>query len=309
MGTDVCIQVESKISIFSYRNVIAWIRKVLKMNISAYLRLMRFHKPAGILLLWIPTAWALWIVNHGVPSTLLIIYFFLGTVVMRAAGCVVNDIADRHVDKQVKRTYMRPLTAGEINLSEALWLLSMLLLVAFFIVMQLPIACFYYALVALFITIIYPFCKRFFAAPQLVLGLAFSMGIPMAYAASGVRFNLIMWLLVLLNFAWIVSYDTMYAMADREDDLRIGIKSTAVLFASYDRLIILLLQVFFHGLWLFIAVKLHYSHAFYGYWAAASLVLVYQQHLLRNRDANACLAAFSTNMWYGLLMWCGLMLK
>lgn len=268
---------------------------------------MRFHKPVGIILLWIPTAWALWLANRGIPPLDLMIYFLLGTIFMRAAGCVVNDIADRHVDKHVKRTHMRPLTTGEVSLPEALLILIALLFAALLIVMQLPVVCFYYAMAALFITVLYPFCKRFFDAPQLVLGLAFSMGIPMAYAACGIRVNMTMILLLILNFAWIVSYDTMYAMVDREDDLRIGIKSTAILFASYDRLIILLLQLFFHLLWLIIALEEQASIEFYICWVASIPILVYQQWLIRKPDTKAYFTAFSTNVGYGLLMWCALL--
>ena len=277
------------------------------MKWRAYLRLMRFHKPVGILLLWFPTVWALWLANSGAPSPELFVYFLLGTIFMRAAGCVVNDIADRHVDKHVKRTQMRPLTTGEVSLTEALLLLIGLLFGALFVVIQLPIVCFYYAIPALFITVLYPFCKRFFEAPQLVLGLAFSMGIPMAYAASGILINTTMILLFLLNFAWIVSYDTMYAMVDREDDLRIGVKSTAVLFGSYDRIIILFLQCLFHGLWLLIALKEHVTFLFYACWIAALPILFFQQHLLRATDTKKYFTAFSTNAGYGLLMWCALL--
>lgn len=264
---------------------------------------MRFHKPVGILLLWLPTAWALWLANHGAPTTKLLFYFLLGTVFMRAAGCVVNDIADRHVDKHVKRTRNRPLTSGEVSLPEAIIVFFLLLLGALFIVIQLPVACFYYALLALFITILYPFCKRFLDAPQLVLGLAFSLGIPMAFASSGVLVSNTMLLLFLLNFAWIVSYDTMYAMIDREDDLRIGIRSTAVLFAKYDRIIILFLQLFFHGLWLLVALEQASSPFFYMFWIIGSIVLVYQQYLLRGHNVEAYFTAFSSNAWYGLIMW------
>ena len=273
------------------------------MKWGAYYRLMRFHKPAGIVLLWIPTAWALWIANNGAPSSSLLIYFLLGTVFMRAAGCIVNDMADRHIDKHVLRTHMRPLTTGEVTLFEALLLLLILLSAAFYIVMQLPTLCLYYAATAVFITVLYPFCKRFLDAPQLVLGLAFSMGIPMAYAASGVMANTSMILLLLINFAWIVAYDTMYAMADRDDDLLIGVKSTAILFRRYDCIIIMLLQIFFHLLWLYLAIQLRLSMIFYGGWVAALTILVYQQYLLSKRDAKAYLAAFSISCWYGLLMW------
>ncbi len=279
------------------------------MKLGAYFRLMRFHKPAGTLLLWLPTAWALWMANEGAPSLELLIYFLVGTVLMRAAGCVVNDIADRHIDRHVKRTCMRPLTAGEVTITEAMVLLFSLLLAALYVVTQLPLLCLFYAWVALFITVLYPFCKRFSQAPQLVLGIAFSMGIPMAYTASGVVFNRAMYLLFILNFAWIVAYDTMYAMADREDDVQIGVKSTAVLFAQYDRAIIMLLQIAFHALWLYLAVTLQYAVSFYGFWAAALGILVYQQQLISQRDAHAYIAAFSTNVWYGILMWCALIVS
>lgn len=279
------------------------------MNWGAYYRLMRFDKPVGILLLWIPTAWALWMANHGAPPIRLMIYFLLGTIVMRAAGCIINDIADRNIDKYVTRTRLRPLTTGEISVSEAIVLFISLLLLALYIVLQLPILCFYYAIAALIITILYPFCKRFFQAPQLVLGLAFSMGIPMAYAASNVEVNPNMFLLFVLNFAWIVAYDTMYAMADRDDDLRIGVKSTAVLFGHYDRVIILLFQLVLHGLWLYLAWVMQYSLIFYGFWLAAGSLLAYQQYLMNQKNATAYFTAFSVNVWYGLLMWCALILS
>lgn len=270
---------------------------------------MRFQKPAGTILLWAPTAWALWIANQGTPSYTLLIYFLMGTFIMRAAGCVMNDIADRSIDKHVKRTQRRPLTTGELSLFNALSLLAVLLLVAFLIVIQLPITCFYYALIAVALTVIYPYCKRFLQAPQLILGLAFSMGIPMAFAASGLSPNWTMLILCMLNFAWIVAYDTLYAMVDRDDDLKIGVNSTAVLFAQYDRLAVLLLQIIFHGLWLILAVRLHFSLVFYAGWLFAALLLVYQQNIIIDRDAAACFRAFSMNSWYGMLMWFALILN
>ena len=275
---------------------------------DAYVRLMRLHKPAGIALLWLPTAWALWIVNHGAPKLSLIIYFLLGTFLMRTAGCIVNDMADRHIDKHVCRTRSRPLTTGEVSLHEAFIILFLLLLTSLWVLIQLPAACFYYAVFALLLTVLYPFCKRFLQAPQLILGLAFSMGIPMAYVASEVTPNIGMLALFVLNFAWIVAYDTMYAMVDRADDLRIGVKSTAILFAQYDCFIILLLQIFFHGMWLVIAITQHYSFWFYGVWFLASWILIYQQQLIRSRDPVRCFRAFSTNSLYGLLMWLGIVL-
>ena len=273
------------------------------LNLNAYYRLMRFDKPIGIILLWIPTALALWIANHGAPKWPLIIYFFLGTVIMRAAGCIVNDMADRNIDKHVTRTALRPITAGEVGLFEASILLLGLLFLALIIVIQLPKLCFYEALIAVLITGIYPFCKRFINAPQCVLGIAFSLGIPMAYAASGVKPNFDMALLCILNIAWIIAYDTMYAMVDREDDVRIGVRSTAILFANYDCLIIGILQIVCHGLLLYLGFKLNSSLWFYVIWSLGFCVMLYQQRLLHKRSNASYFKAFSANAWYGILVW------
>lgn len=273
------------------------------MNISATFRLLRFHKPVGTLLLWFPTAWALWLANQGAPPTPHLIYFFLGTFLMRSAGCVLNDMADRHVDQHVKRTKKRPLTTGEISIQHALLLLTALLLAAFAILVQLPKTCFYYALGALAITILYPFCKRFFEAPQLILGIAFSLGIPMAYAASGAPADLTMGCLMALNFFWIVAYDTLYAMADRADDLRIGVKSTAILFGKYGPIFIVFLQGLAHGLWLIIAWIHHFPGSFYSAWFVGLLIFIDQQRLIHHPTEAAYLQAFSTNAMYGLIMW------
>ncbi len=269
----------------------------------SYLKLMRLHKPVGILLLWFPTAWALWIANKGNPPLSLILLFFLGTVLMRSAGCVVNDMADRHIDLHVQRTQFRPIVAGVVGLTEALFLLLVLLFCSFLVLIQLPKTCFYYALMAIFITVLYPFCKRFIEGPQLVLGVAFSMGIPMAYAASSQRPDMAMLYLLMINFFWILAYDTQYAMVDRDDDLRIGVKSTAILFADYDRLIIGALQALLHLLWLAPAVALQFSSLFFSCWFVATFVLLYQQKLITKRERDRCLQAFISNSWYGMIMW------
>lgn len=273
------------------------------MNWSALYRLARFNKPAGTLLLWAPTAWALWIANDGHPSVKLIMLFLMGTIFMRAAGCVMNDIADRRIDLHVKRTKNRPLTSGEVSLQKAVAFLLVLLLAALVILVQLPLVCFYFALLALAVTILYPFCKRFLECPQLVLGIAFSLGIPMAFAASGDLSNPAMFYLLLINIAWIVAYDTQYAMADRADDLRIGVKSSAILFASYDRLIIAGLQIFFHALWLVLAWISEWSVYFYTGWMIGLFILIYQQKLLASRVEANYSRAFASNAWYGVIMW------
>ena len=222
---------------------------------------------------------------------------------MRAAGCVMNDIADRRIDLHVKRTKNRPLTSGEISLQGAAAFLLLLLLAALVILLQLPLLCFYFALLALAVTILYPFCKRFLECPQLVLGIAFSLGIPMAFAAVGDLSNPAMLYLLLINIAWIVAYDTQYAMADRADDLRIGVKSSAILFASYDRLIITSLQIFFHALWLVLAWISEWSSYFYIGWIIGLFILIYQQKLLGTRIEANYSRAFASNAWYGVIMW------
>ena len=277
----------------------------MKFKIGAYGRLMRVDKPIGLLLLWFPTAWALWLANRGLPPLHLIVLFALGTFFMRSAGCVVNDMADRKIDRHVSRTERRPLATGELTLIDALVVLMLLLLGALGVLLALPWVCVYYAVAALGVTILYPFCKRFLSAPQLILGIAFSMGIPMAYAASGVQPDLKMGILFVLNLLWIVAYDTMYAMVDRSDDLRLGVKSTAILFAQHDCFIISILQVIFHGLWLLIAMFYPVTVLFYPVWFIAAGVLIDQQRLLRSRDPVMYFRAFLTNGAYGLLMWIG----
>ncbi len=278
------------------------------MTIKPYFELLRLHKPIGTLLLWFPTAWALWLAGHGQPQASFVLYFFLGTFIMRSAGCLLNDIADRHVDPHVERTKNRPLAAQQISLQAAIGLFIILLFLAFIILVQLPKACFNYALISLALTAVYPFCKRFLEAPQLVLGLAFSMGIPMAYTALGTRPNLTMFLLMLLNFFWILAYDTIYAMADREDDLDIGVKSTAILFAPQDKNIVGLFQITTQSIWLMLAITLGMNTLFYVCWAIGCMIFLYQQIVIRRSNPNY-LSTFSSNGLYGLIFWVALMLQ
>ncbi|MCH9757182.1 MAG: 4-hydroxybenzoate octaprenyltransferase [Gammaproteobacteria bacterium] len=278
------------------------------MNLTPYFQLLRLHKPIGTLLLWFPTAWALWLAGGGKPAPMLVFYFFLGTFIMRAAGCLLNDIADRHVDPHVERTKNRPLASQKISLQIAMGLLVTLLFAAFLILSQLPKTCFNYALISITLTAVYPFCKRFFEAPQLVLGLAFSMGIPMAYTAEGVAFNTTTLLLMLLNFCWIVAYDTIYAMADRDDDLQIGVKSTAILFASQDKNIVCLFQLATQIIWLILAYTLHFNLLFYMAWAIGCIIFTHQQIVIRGSNPNY-FQTFSSNGLYGLIFWVALMLQ
>ncbi len=277
------------------------------MNLTPYFQLLRLNKPSGGLLLWFPTAWALWIAGNSKPPALLVFYFFLGTFIMRAAGCVLNDIADRHVDPHVKRTKNRPLASQTISLQVAMGLLVVLLFIAFGILAQLPRACFNYALISITVTAVYPFCKRFFEAPQLILGLAFSMGIPMAFAAQGIAFNTTTLLLMLLNFCWIIAYDTIYAMADREDDLQIGVQSTAILFGSQDKNIVFLFQATTQAFWLVLASILQLSLLFYMIWGVGCLLFIHQQVVIRGNNPDY-FRTFSSNCFYGLIFWIALML-
>lgn len=277
------------------------------MNWQAYYRLARFDKPVGIYLLWAPTAWALWLANQGHPPLKLVLLFLAGTVLMRAAGCVINDLADRHIDCHVNRTCHRPLTTGEMTVFQALIFLFGLLMAALLILMQLPTVCVYFAIFAVIITIIYPFCKRWVQAPQVVLGLAFSMGIPMAYAASHVAYNSSMLMLLLINLLWTIAYDTQYAMIDRPDDALLGVKSTAILLGSLDIAVISILQCIMHLLWLVVAYVAGLSSWFFVIWLLCGGILILQYFLLNTRDERNYLRAFQTNGYYGLLIWMGML--
>lgn len=270
---------------------------------------MRFDKPIGILLLWAPTAWALWCANRGMPSLRLFMLFLSGTIVTRAAGCIINDIVDRHIDGHVARTKQRPIVNGEISVPNAMFLFIVLISSALYIVLQLPIGCLYLAFLALLVMMLYPFGKRFFVAPQLFLGVAFSFAIPIAYLASGAVFDKTAWFLLILNFLWIVAYDTIYAMADKKDDLQQGVLSTAILFGENGLLIVCLLQIMLHFIWLHISEQMHLKLYFYIFWLFGAANLVYQQKLIRTNNEKAFLRGFLANGWYGLLLWSGLMLS
>ncbi|OGV27965.1 MAG: 4-hydroxybenzoate octaprenyltransferase [Legionellales bacterium RIFCSPHIGHO2_12_FULL_35_11] len=269
---------------------------------------MRLDKPVGIFLLLAPTMWALWIANKGFPNIIIFSYLLLGTFVMRSAGCVINDIADRKIDNKVTRTKTRILANNIISLKEAIWLFLALIFIAFIIVLQLPRLCFYQSILALWLTIIYPFCKRFFKAPQAILGFAFSMGIFIAYSASLVTLDFIFLLLITLNYIWIISYDTMYAMVDKQDDLKIGVLSTAILFGSYDNLIVKSINFVFHFFWLLIAVLVQLNILFYIFWLFGLLIIFYQHNLLNQQTRNSYFQAFSISAWYGMLMWVALII-
>jgi 4-hydroxybenzoate polyprenyltransferase len=276
------------------------------MSYSGLWRLMRFDKPIGIFLLWYPTAWALWIAYQGMPPLKILVLFLVGTIIMRAAGCVINDFFDRDFDKHVSRTRSRPLTQGEVKVAEALLLFIFLLCMALGVLWNLPKACWPYAAIGVFVIGIYPLCKRYIHAPQLVLGVAFSIGIWMAFATRGIFWSNALIILTFLNLLWVVAYDTMYAMADKPDDLRLNLHSTAIYFGAYDNLIVGALQTLMHLIWFIWSFSLQLGPYFYFFWAAGASVLGWQQWLIKNKTADNCMRAFFANHYYGALMWMGL---
>ncbi len=277
-------------------------------RIKQYLLLTRFDKPIGIFLLLWPTLWALWIAARGFPHQLVFVVFMLGVVFMRAAGCAINDFADRHFDGQVARTRNRPLASGKISGSEAIIIFCALSLCAFGLVLLMNRLTTMLSLVAVLLACMYPFMKRYTQLPQLILGIAFSWGIPMAFAAQTGQVPVIAWLLVLINILWVIVYDTMYAMSDREDDLKLGLKSTAILFGQFDVFIIIILQMVILALLIVVGWWLQLNVWFYIGLIVASVFFIYQQRLIRNRDPAACFKAFLNNSWFGLSVFVGLLL-
>lgn len=272
----------------------------------AYLRLIRLHKPIAIFLLLWPTLWALWIAAQGMPHLNILIIFIVGVVVMRSAGDIINDIADRHWDGKVARTKNRPLVTGEVSLRGAIILFIVLLAIAFFLVCLLNRLTIELAFVGVLLAIIYPFLKRVTHWPQVGLGLAYSWGVPMAFAAETGHVSGLGWMLFLATVLWTVAYDTQYAIADREDDIQIGIKSTAVLFAQYDRWIIALIQVLMLAVLVGMGITLALGMSFYLSILVAAMLMGYQYHLIRDRDPICCLKAFLNNHWVGLVIFAGI---
>jgi 4-hydroxybenzoate polyprenyltransferase len=270
-----------------------------------YLSLMRLDRPVGSLLLLWPTLAALWMASDGLPTVELILIFTLGTFVMRSAGCVINDYADRHVDGSVERTKNRPLATGAIKPYAALILFACLSLVAGILVLLLNTQTQLLALGGFAVAAVYPFMKRWTHLPQTVLGAAFSWGILMAWTATEKGLNSDAGLMFIASLLWIVAYDTMYAMADRDDDLKAGIKSTAILFGDMDRFMVGVLQVCTLGVLLLLGQRLGYQHAYYASVFVCAGLFVYQQVLIRDRQPAACLAAFKNNILVGFTLFAG----
>lgn len=277
-------------------------------KLNAYFRLMRADKPIGIYLLLWPTVWALLIAANGLPSLHIIVVFVLGVFVMRSAGCVINDYADRKVDRKVQRTTNRPLVSGEVTEREALGLFAVLIAIAFGLVLTLNWQTIALSFAAVALASVYPFMKRYTHLPQFVLGAAFSWAIPMAFMAINGSVPNWSWLLYLANLLWTTAYDTQYAMVDRDDDLNIGVKSTAILFGKADKLIIGLLQLTSLGLLLYVANLLALSWVFYIALLAAAGLFAYQQWLIKDRVKASCFKAFLNNHYAGMFIAIGLAL-
>ncbi len=278
-------------------------------TLDDYAQLLRLDRPIGIWLLLWPTLWALWIASHGRPDPHLFLIFVAGTVLMRSAGCAVNDYADRSFDPHVDRTKNRPLAAGRIRPVEALLLFAALSLTALALILQLNKITLLLAVVGAALAVTYPFIKRFLSVPQLYLGISFGWGIPMAFAAQLERVPRVGWLLLLANMLWVTVYDTLYAMVDRDDDLKIGVRSTAILFGDSDRHIIAVLQALTLLALYLVGGMMRMSDWYYAGLAAGALFFVRQLWLIRARAREACMRAFLNNNYFGMSVFVGIALN
>ncbi len=281
----------------------------LNKKLDAYERLMRLDKPIGILLLLWPTLWALWIASDGVPSWIILLIFITGTALMRSAGCVLNDIADRRYDGQVERTKNRPLATGELSVKEAYLLAGGLCILAFTMVLQLNQKTVFLSFAALFLAATYPFTKRFLAIPQAYLGVAFGFGIPMAFAAVNNLIPSLAWILLAVNVFWAIAYDTEYAMVDRDDDIKIGIKSSALFFGKYDVLAVMMSYIAMLSLMIYVGQLKAYGTFYYLGLAAALMLIVWQYQLIKKRVKAECFNAFLANNWIGFALFIGLAIQ
>jgi 4-hydroxybenzoate polyprenyltransferase len=271
-----------------------------------YIGLMRLHRPIGIFLLLWPALWALWIAAAGIPDIRVLVVFVLGVILMRSAGCVINDYADRKFDRHVERTQDRPLTAGRITPRAALTLFAVLCALAFMLVLLLNRLTIMLSLGAVVLVCIYPFMKRYTHLPQVVLGMAFGWAVPMAFAAQAGSVPQVAWLMFTTTVLWATAYDTMYAMVDREDDRVLGLKSTAILFGDADRIIIGLLQVMVLFCLVMIGRQVELGLFYYCGVGMAAALAAYQQLLIRFRERDACFHAFLNNNWFGTVVWLGI---
>lgn len=281
----------------------------IKNRLRQYYYLTRLNRPIGIFLLLWPALWAIWVASEGKPDSIVLFVFILGAILMRSAGCVINDYADRNIDKHVERTRNRPITSGKVSKKEALLLFAGLSLTAFALVFLTNRFTVYLSFGGVLLAAIYPFMKRYTHLPQVVLGMAFAWSVPMAFAAQNDEISKLAWLIYVITVIWAVVYDTMYAMVDREDDIKIGVKSTAILFGEADRLIIFVLQIMmFLGL-ILLGIQVELKYPYYVGLGLAGFMALYQQMLIRHRDPKACFEAFLNNNLLGGLIFCGLFIS
>ena len=277
-------------------------------KIPYYLALIRFDRPIGTYLLLWPTLWALWIAAEGTPDFKLLVIFSLGTFLMRSAGCAINDYADRHIDGQVKRTSNRPIVTGKISPRSALLFAAVLCILAFLLVLFTNQKTVLLSFAAAALAACYPFMKRYTHLPQIVLGAAFAWSIPMAFAAQQNAMPALLWLIYLAVLLWTTAYDTFYAMVDRDDDIIIGVKSTAILFGKQDRLITALLQLMMIVVMIMVGFQFNLGNWYFAGLAGAAVLFAYQQYLIRYRDRDDCLKAFLNNQWVGAIIFAGIFL-
>ncbi len=277
-------------------------------RLKTYAQLMRLDKPIGILLLLWPMLWGLWFAAQGLPDFHILVIFILGTILMRSAGCVINDFADRKIDLYVERTKNRPMAAGQVSSKEALLLATGLSFCAFLLILPLNQLTILLSVPALFLAGTYPFTKRFFAMPQAYLGIAFSFGIPMGFAAQTNSLPSIIWILMLANLFWVIAYDTAYAMVDKPDDLKIGIKTSAITFGRFDVMGVMVCHVIFIVIMLTIGQLQAMGMVYYAGLILAVGLIVYQYILIRDRDRTLCFKAFLHNNWVGMVVFIGIAL-
>ena len=276
-------------------------------RLTLYMQLTRLNRPIGILLLLWPTLWGLWIAGNGRPPMEIVLIFVLGTILMRSAGCAINDYADRHIDKHVKRTQNRPVTTGSVTPNEALGLAALLALISFLLIQPLNSLTLLLSVPAVLLASSYPFTKRFFAIPQAYLGIAFGFGIPMAFAAQLNTVPPVAWLMLAANVFWAIAYDTEYAMVDRDDDRHLGIHSSALFFGKFD--VAAVMVCYFTALLLLAMVgqKTGLGWIYNCGLLAAGCIALYHYTLIRHRNREACFAAFLHNNWFGAAVFCGIL--
>ena len=277
-------------------------------RLSLYLKLTRLNRPIGILLLLWPTLWGVWLAGEGHPAYHIVLIFTLGTVLMRSAGCVINDYADRDIDRHVKRTRERPVTSGRVSSREALYLAAALALAAGLLILPLNRLTLLLSIPAVLLAASYPYTKRFFAIPQAYLGIAFGFGIPMAYAATLGDVPPVAWVLLLANMFWAIAYDTEYAMVDRNDDVHLGIHSSALLFGKYDVLAVMVCYAITLTLLALAGLMAGLGVAYYLGLLVAEGIAAYHFTLIKNRDRGACFQAFLHNNWFGAAVFAGMVL-